>query len=167
MTSDSRTPASTSIDGTPRSVVKSDPPHASDADVARIGEGVQAGTHPYEHWTHLAHCAATICLLRERGLDRLTHEMPAIIRRYNETVGVKNTPTAGYHETLTQFYLRAVANLLATLPSETGLAECVAALKASPLAERDYVFGFYSRDRLFTATARAGWVEPDLKPLPF
>jgi len=159
--------ASTGIDGTPRSVVKTDPPLASDAEVAAVGEAVLAGTHPYAQWTHMAHCATTIYLLRRQPARDLARDMPGIIRRYNEAIGVTNSATSGYHETLTQFYLRAIGDLLAGLPDGTGLAASVAALKASPLAAREYVFGFYSRAHLFTPTARATWVEPDLAPLPF
>lgn len=158
---------STAIDGTPRAVVKRDPPLASDSDVAKVGEGVLAGTHPYEMWTHMAHCAATIYLIRSQPQRDLEREMPDIIRRYNTSIGVANTDTSGYHETLTQFYLRAIRDLLAGLPADAGLADCVTALKQSPLAEREFVFRFYSRPHLFTPHARAHWVEPDLEPLPF
>jgi hypothetical protein len=167
MSTDNSTPASTSIDGTPRSVVKSDPPLDTDADVAGVGEAVLAGTHPYENWTHMAHCAATIYLIHTQPDRDLAHDMPGIIRHYNDCIGVANTATTGYHETLTQFYLRAIRHLLADLPADAGLADCVAALKNSPLAERDYVFRFYSRDVLFTPQARAQWVDPDVAPLTF
>jgi len=161
------TSAPTAIDGTPRSAVKRDPPLDTDAQIAAVGEAVLAGTHPYENWTHMAHCATTIYLLRRRPGTDLEQEMPGIIRRYNDAVGVENTEHSGYHETLTQFYLRAIHDLLKDLPENAGLADCVAALKASPLAAREFVFRFYSPRHLFKPEARAGWAEPDRAALPF
>ena len=42
---------------------------------------------------------------------------------------------------------------------------CVERLLASPLAARDMLFTFYSRERLLSVEARAHWIEPDLAPL--
>ncbi len=140
---------------------------ASDVDVIAIGEGVMAGTHPYLNWTHLAHCATTIYLLRARQDLVLEDEMPSIIRSYNNTIGVANTDRSGYHHTLTIFYIRAVRAFLKAECEGLDLAETLSALRRSPLGLREYVFEYFSRDHLFTPMARAQWVEPDVKPLPF
>ena len=39
------------------------------------------------------------------------------------------------------------------------------ALLSGPLAAKDVLFTFYSRERLMSAIARAGWMEPDLGPI--
>jgi len=41
----------------------------------------------------------------------------------------------------------------------------VAQLLDSPLADREALFAFYSRERLMSTLSRAEWVEPDLAPL--
>ena len=38
-------------------------------------------------------------------------------------------------------------------------------LLASPLAAKDVLFVFYSRERLMSVEARAAWVEPDRAPV--
>ena len=38
-------------------------------------------------------------------------------------------------------------------------------LLAGPLAVRDVLFTFYSRDRLMSTTARLEWLEPDRAPI--
>jgi hypothetical protein len=38
-------------------------------------------------------------------------------------------------------------------------------LLAGPLAARDMLFTFYSRDRLMSRAARFEWLEPDLAPV--
>jgi hypothetical protein len=155
---------STSIDGVIRPIRKSEPALETDADIAAIGEGVLAGTHPYLNWTHFAHCAATIHLLLNRPEWVLEDHMPDIIRTYNTAIGVANTERSGYHQTLTLFYIRAIRDFLQ--PGMTP-ARAMANLRQSPLRLREYVFDFYSREHLFSTTARVEWVEPDLKPLPF
>lgn len=159
--------ANTSIDGTPRAVEKLDPPLSTDVEVRAVGRAVLAGTHPYVNWTHMAHCAATICLLMEGEVEDLDRQIGAIIRHYNECIGIANTSQSGYHETLTLFYLYALKDFIARQPEGSGPAAVVAALRNSPLAARDYVFGFYSREFLFTPEARAEWRAPDLAVPPF
>jgi hypothetical protein len=157
----------TSIDGVIRPIKKSEPTFATDADIAAIGEGVLAGTHPYLNWTHLAHCAATLYLLLRKPEWVLEEKMPEIIRKYNSAIGVANTDTTGYHETLTIFYIRAIRDFLATEGKGLGPAMALAALRQSPIGIREFVFDFYSREQLFSTTARREWVEPDIKPLTF
>ena len=43
-------------------------------------------------------------------------EMPGLIRAYNESTGVPNTDTGGYHETITLASLRAACAWLARRP---------------------------------------------------
>jgi hypothetical protein len=45
------------------------------------------------------------------------------------------------------------------------LAERVAQLFASGLADKEALLRFYSRSRLMSSEARATWIEPDLLPL--
>jgi len=158
---------STAIDGSIRPIQKSEPALDNDHDIEMIGEGVLAGKHPYLNWTHLAHCAATVYLLKQRPDWRLEDEMPTIIRTYNEAIGVANTDRSGYHHTLTIFYIRAIRDFLETTGRGFGLAETVAVLRRSPLGQREYVFEFYSRAHLFSAAARTDWVEPDIKNFSF
>lgn len=131
------------------------------AEVRRIGTGLLDCTLPRAEWTHEAHLAACLWLLRERPDVLPERDLPAIIRRYNESVGGVNDDTQGYHETLTQLYIRGVRAFLSGADS-LGLADLVNALLTSPTGSRDWPLRFYSRERLFSVAARRGWVEPDL-----
>jgi hypothetical protein len=134
---------------------------ADDAAVRRIGEGLLARTLPRAEWTHEAHLAACLWLVRERTDIALEAELPTIIRRYNESVGGVNDDTQGYHETLTQFYLgevRAHHRESRDLP----LAAAVNGLLTGPRGGRDWPLRFYSRDCLFSVNARLYHVAPDL-----
>jgi hypothetical protein len=136
-------------------------PFADDAAVRRVGEGLLARTLPRAEWTHEAHLAACLWLLTERADVLPERDLPGIIRRYNVSVGGENTDSAGYHETLTQLYIRGVRMFLADCAA-VGLAGRVNALLASEIAPRNWPLQFYSRERLFSVAARRGWVGPDL-----
>lgn len=139
---------------------------ASEAEIARIGEGLVARTLPRAAWTHEAHLAATLYLLmRRRDLD-LDVILPGIIRGYNESVGGVNSDAEGYHETITRAYLHGVRLFLEEADPDEPLHELVNELLLSPMGRRDWPLRFYSRERLMSVEARRAWVEPDLRPMP-
>jgi hypothetical protein len=89
-----------------------------------------------------------------------------MIRAYNEATGVKNTSIAGYHETVTLASLRATHHAVAAWAGGP-LHEICNSLLAARFGNPDWLLEYWSRDRLFSAAARLGWVEADLQPLPF
>ena len=133
---------------------------ADAAAVRRVGEGLLTRSLPRAEWTHEAHLAACLWLVRERPDIALEAELPAIIRAYNESVGGVNDDTQGYHETLTQFYIGEVRAHHAET-SALPLLEAVNVLLAGPRGARDWPLRFYSRERLFSVAARREYVAPD------
>ena len=139
----------------------------SDDEIIHRGERFLARDLPKEEWTHEAHLATTIWLLLKRPDIDVDSELPGLIRRYNESVGGVNSDSEGYHETITQLFIRTLRAALAKSEGQ-GLAERVNAILRAPEGRRDWPLHFYSRDLLFSKEARLGWVEPDLAPLaPF
>jgi hypothetical protein len=136
----------------------------TDDDIAALAERLLDRTLPKAQWTHAAHLTATLRLVRTRdaGLER---DLPGIIRAYNVAVGGVNDDQNGYHETITQAYLAAIRAFVAGLPGETRDAEAAARLLATPMGDKAWPLTHWSRERLFSAAARRGWVDPDLKPL--
>jgi len=139
---------------------------ASDDAVRRVGEGLLGRTLPREEWTHEAHLAACLWLLRERPDIVLERELPGIIAGYNVAVGGRNSDSEGYHETITQAYIRVVALFLARQASDRPLVELVNALLRALEGRRDHLLDYWSHKRLFSVEARRRWVDPDLRPLP-
>ena len=133
---------------------------ASDADIERIARGLIDRTLPKSGWTHAAHFAAAFWLLRHRG-EAAFDDMPPLIRAYNESTGVANTDSGGYHETITLASLRLARAWLAERP-RVSLHAALAELLASPYGRSDWLLAYWSRERLFSVTARRSWVEPDL-----
>lgn len=137
----------------------------SDAEIERIARGLTDRSLPKPSWTHAAHFAAALWLLRCRGADAMI-DMPPLIRAYNEATGVPNTDTSGYHETITLASLRAGHAWLAGRPGMP-LHAVLEEMLATALGRSDWLLTYWSRPVLFSAAARRMWVDPDLGPLPF
>ena len=140
--------------------------YAHDADVISVGEGLLARTLPKPQWSHAAHFAAALWMLRIRTDLHAETALPPLIRAYNESTGVANTDSSGYHETITLASLRAARAFLGAHPHLTLGGACTALL-ATSLGRSDWLFGYWSRERLWSAEARRAWLDPDLRPLPF
>jgi hypothetical protein len=141
--------------------------YASEAEIIRVGEGFAACTLPRVEWTHAAHFAAALWLMRYRPELDARRDMPQLIRAYNESVGRANDETGGYHETITQASLRALRGVLEANPAHMPVYQIVNALMASSLGNPNWLLEYWSRDLLMSAEARRQWREPDLKALPF
>jgi hypothetical protein len=130
-----------------------------------LAERFTALTLPKEEWTHVAHLTVGAWHVDRYGAVGALRLLRERIRRLNESHGGSNTATAGYHETITAAYVTILAAFLDACPPDLPLAARMDRLLASPLAGRDILFSFYSRERLLSTDARARWVEPDLGPL--
>lgn len=139
---------------------------ASDEELAALGRQVLDGVLPKAQWTHRAHLAVAAWVIAARPDLVPARDMPGIIRAYNVASGTANTDTGGYHDTITQASLRAVAAFLAAQPPGMPLYAQCNALFASPFGDQHWLLAHWSRGALFSVAARRGWVEPDLMPLP-
>ena len=124
-----------------------------------------AGAIPATAWTHAAHIRVGTWHVARFGPDEALLRLRAGIRRLNERHGTGNSPTRGYHETITAASVRLIAAYLDGCPHDQPLAERARRLLDGPLGTREVLLRFYSRELLFSPRARAGWVEPDLAPL--
>ena len=141
-------------------------PFTSDDELAAIARGVIDLSLPKPRWTHGAHFATALWLMKTRPELDLPWVMPRLIRAYNEATGVANTDTGGYHETITQASLRAASSFLARQNGKPLFAVCNT-LMDSPLGKSDWLLAYWTKERLFSVEARRRWVEPDIQPLPF
>ncbi len=141
-------------------------PFTSDEEIVLIGSGLVDRTLPKTVWTHAAHFAAVLWLLKNRTEVEVSREMPGFIRAYNEATGGANTDTSGYHETITQASIRAARDFLSGAPPQPLFMTCNA-LMCSRLGEPDWLLDYWTRPRLFSVEARRAWLEPDIRSLPF
>jgi hypothetical protein len=73
-------------------------------------------------------------------------------------------PAAKYHETLTRAWLLAVHHFMHRSPEAASADDFI---DRNPLLlDTNIMLTHYSADLLFSDSARAGFVEPDLDPIP-
>lgn len=132
-------------------------PTLSDTEFLARFEAAALGADEYAHRDHLR----TVWLyLRQRGREGAESAVRDGIRRLSAAHGAPGR----YHETLTRAWIALIASA-AGESGETG--DFAALLRAHPgLLDRETPLRFYSPERLWSDEARAGWVEPDLEPLP-
>ncbi len=99
-----------------------------------------------------------------------THDALIAVRdgiiRYNVSQGVLNTEDAGYHETVTVFWVHMVRAFLSKQPEGRELS-CIAAALISEFSFRKNFFReYYSFDLMKSREARRRWVSPDIRRLP-
>jgi hypothetical protein len=136
-------------------------------DVQRLAERFQACALSREEWTHEAHLAVGLWHVVRYGREEALVRLRAGIRALNESNGVANSATGGYHETITGAYVRLLDAFLAARPAggADSLQDGCDALLAGPIADRKILLRHYSQGLLMSPHARAEWVEPDLAPL--
>lgn len=96
-------------------------PFSTDEEVEHLVAAFRSHHLPRPHWTHHAHLTVGLWFLQNHTDTEALPLVRAGIRSYNEAVGVANTPTGGYHETLTRFYLWVVRQYLHETDAETPL----------------------------------------------
>ena len=134
------------------------PVDISAVDITAIADAVEGCTLPKPEWTHQAHLAAGLAWVKRLGqADAITHARRSI-RRYNESTGVANTDTGGYHETITRYYLSVLVRHAAD-------GSAFADVLADPATGHDAVLRHWRRETLFSVDARRDWVPPDLESL--
>jgi putative intracellular protease/amidase len=130
--------------------------------------GFRAPSLSSRDWNHHAHVRVAWLHLESFAFDEAHLRFRAALLRLNASHGIDESPARGYHETLTRAWLLAVAGARADdaragRPAPDSAAFCAA---HPELLERDFLLSFYSRERLFSAEARATFLPPDRARLP-
>ncbi len=141
--------------------------YAGEGEIIHIGEGLVACSLKKEEWTHAAHFAAALWLMRYRADLEPAAAMPGLIRAFNEAMGGVNSDMAGYHETITLASLRAARGVFDSFPADVPVYRIVNALMSTNFANPNWLLEYWSREQLMSVEARRAWLEPDLKALPF
>jgi len=134
---------------------------ASDAEVVELVSAFEAATISPSEFRHSAHIAVGLAYLAAAPLGEATERM----RKGLQSLSDRHNAT-GYHETLTRFWMRLLDHLTQARYSHLPLYERVNAVIESH-GSMSPVFAHYRNGTVFSPEARAGWVDPDLLPLPF
>jgi hypothetical protein len=127
-------------------------------------EAFEACSIPLADWNHRAHLTIAYLLLRQHPLEEATDRMRRGVQRFNLAKGIEQTPTGGYHETLTVAWMRVLHTTIGAYGGASGPEEFFA--QHPHLLSKVMLRLFYTRPRIMSSEARYGFVEPDLAPLP-
>jgi len=138
--------------------------YRSEAEIEEVVRRFEECTFTPEEFVHARHLTvATWYFLRhdaETAAERMRAGLWKFIRHHGKN---------GYHETITGFWLRMVEreSRNAGRLDGNGGGDVVAAVNAivERLTNKDLIYRYYSRERVGSAEAKAGWIEPDVREL--
>jgi hypothetical protein len=135
--------------------------YKSDGEIRSLVNEFEAGRfHPSE-FRHHQHLAVVLWYVANLPYADASEKMKRGIQRLAARYG-----KTGYHETITEFWLRMVRGFL----PEGERPESIAVLANQLIekyADKNLVLYYYSAELLASPEAKSDWVEPDLKALPF
>jgi len=139
-----------------------EPQYAPDTVAAGLSliEQFETATLPLERWRHETHVRVAYHYLTQYRLDDAIDHMRRGIQRYNAAHQIPDTIDRGYHETLTQAWLRLLhAIIVADGPFESAdtMLEMHPYIRCKVLLRL-----FYTRERMMSTRAKQQWVEPDI-----
>jgi hypothetical protein len=138
--------------------------YRGEEEIAHLAARFEASAIPRKEWTHAAHLTIALWYLTRCDVEEATKRIRTGIQRLNAANGVLTTPTGGYHETLTLFWIHRVRLYLSRSDQKISLTELANGLIRTCSDSKLPLF-YYSRECLFSPKARFGWVEPDGNPL--
>jgi hypothetical protein len=121
---------------------------------------------PREAWAgnHKAHLSVAAwycwCFDLETAVDKLRTG----IKSFNESKGIENTETNGYHETITIFWATIVFKFIKEFGSDHPFEDIASAVVSAFATKRHLYFEYYSFDIFHSKEARKTWIKPDLRP---
>jgi len=136
------------------------------ADLGQVRQRVEAfedcsiAPAAFDHRSHL-----TVACWYAQTEDDPLERMRRGIHRFNAHHGIFTSPTRGYHETITRFWMTMVRASLCPLPDSHDATARINKVVAV-LSDKMLILDYYSRDLIVSDDARYGWMKPDKKPLP-
>lgn len=121
----------------------------------------EEGTWPKEKWTHEAHFIMALWYCYHLPLPVAVLRIKEGIQKYNIATGGVNTDEAGYHETITLFYIYAINHYIIHATDKNNLDKLLADLNGQSFLAKDFPLQFYSRELLMSSGARKRWTVPD------
>jgi len=119
---------------------------------------------PPQAWHNREHIKTAYLYLCRYPFEEAVDRIRAGIQKLNAAHKTPDELTRGYHETMTQAWMRLVYVTLCEFgPADT--ADQFLEQQPQLLSKRALLF-FYSRDRIMSAEAKHGFVEPDLAQFP-
>jgi hypothetical protein len=136
--------------------------YKTESEIAEVVRTFEDATISRDAWKHAEHLTVALHYLTLHDIEAATEKMRSGIFKLLRAFEVDLTKEMPYHETMTVFWMRAVASYNA---STNGVTLLDKANEMVELLDKEYPLRFYSRELLFSDKARAEFVEADVKPL--
>ncbi|WP_223274916.1 hypothetical protein [Tateyamaria sp. syn59] len=121
----------------------------------------EAGQVTPDDFNHRAHLRLAYVYLCEGAVDTAVPRMRTALRSFLKR---NNVPADKYHETLTRSWLLAVRYFMNKAAAARSFNSFIA--QDDRLLDTGIMLSHYRKDTLFSDAARAGFVAPDLQPIP-
>jgi len=118
------------------------------------------GGLPGEEFRHKGHLRLAWLVLSKHSRIEAESILAREIRRF----AIANGSSNRYHDTLTRFWVRLVGHAMANAPEARSIDELLARFPF--LLEKGLPFMHWRRETFNSDRAPAGWVEPELVPVP-
>ena len=109
---------------------------------------------------HRGHLRLAWLILQHHSPEEAARILSREIQRFAASQGVPGR----YHETLTRFWVHLVNHAMSQASQAKGIDELIERFPL--LMEKDLPYRHWNRATFDSQTARAGWVPPDVSPLP-
>ena len=133
--------------------------YKDESEIASVVCGFENATISRDKWKHAEHLTVALHYLSLYDIDTATEKMRSGILNLLRSFGIELSKEMPYHETLTVFWMRTVAEFNAS-KNGTFLLDKANELVAN--YDKDYPLKFYTRDYLFSDEARARFVVGNL-----
>jgi len=134
--------------------------YKNESEVLDLVRSFEEATVSRDDWKHAEHLVVALYYLTRHDLDAAYEKMRGgILNLLVKGFEVDLTKEMPYHETITLFWMRTVADFNA---SKNGASLLEKANEVAYKWDKDYPLNFYSRELLFSDEARAKFVRPDL-----
>lgn len=134
--------------------------YENESEIFDLVRSFEDATIGRDAWKHREHLVVALYYLTRDDFEAATAKMRSgIFKLLRQAFAVDLTTEMPYHETLTVFWMRTVADFNAS-KNGTSLLDKVNELTEK--YDKDYPLRFYSREHLFSDDARSRFVEGDL-----
>lgn len=134
--------------------------YENESEIEALVRSFEDATIGRDDWGHPEHLVVALYYLTGYEIETATAKMRnGIFKLLREGFAVDLTREMPYHETLTVFWMRTVAEFNA---SKNGASLLDKANEVVAKYDKDYPLWFYSKEYLFSDNARERFVEGDL-----
>ena len=130
-----------------------------ESEIAEVVRTFEDATISRDAWKHAEHLTVALHYVSHHDIDTATERMRSGLFKLLGAFGVDLSKEMPYHETMTVFWMRTVADFNA---SKNGSSRLDKVNELVATYDKDYPLRFYSREYLFSDEARARFVDGDL-----